>query len=216
MRNKFLGIYNKGKYLDEKTNITANDFNKFIVGGGITFRDDFWKDEFLYSYQGVEKGIDEEEDWDKLYNAILESKNKTATSDIEEVQTYTSWKTANKGAFGETDEWWNDNANQDEIYNTFLEAGGNSNPLDARTIGDIRQTLSGAISEILTGENESLGTTDSSQVVVEAVRKQIKAENLSEKAAKDLVDELLAAKKQGGILPLQDEMLTQLLAKFAK
>ena len=46
--------------------------------------------------------------------------------------------------------------------------------------------------------------------------KLIKAENLSEKAAKDYVDELLEAKKQGGIMPMQDEMLTQLLAKFAK
>jgi len=216
IRREFLSTYNSSEYSKDKR-ISANDFNKYILAGNLTFDDQIVGDEFQFDYLNEKQiDIDSAGAQEKLYNAILEFKGKASVSDIDEVQTYTSWKAANKGAFGETDEWWNNNANQNEIYDTFLKAGGNANPLDAKAIGDIRQTLSGAISEILTGENEALGTPDSGKAIVDAVTKLIKAENLSEKAAKDYVDELLEAKKQGGIMPMQDEMLTQLLAKFAK
>ena len=216
IRREFLSTYNSSEYSKDKR-ISANDFNKYILAGNLTFDDQIVGDEFQFDYLNEKQiDIDSAGAQEKLYNAILEFKGKASVSDIDEVQTYTSWKAANKEAFGETDEWWNNNANQNEIYDTFLKAGGNANPLDAKAIGDIRQTLSGAISEILTGENEALGTPDSGKAIVDAVTKLIKAENLSETAAKDYVDELLEAKKQGGIMPMQDEMLTQLLAKFAK
>jgi hypothetical protein len=216
-RSDFLAIYNTGKYKDDNRNVTMDDFNRFIVNGGMTFRDDAIKDEFLFNYEGTEHEIDNPDSMDKLYNAILESKNKTSNQDIVDSQAWAAFKTNNKDSFGAN--FWNNPDNLEEALRVFKKSGGTSKAYTAAEISGFRKTLSSEIAKTLQTENEELsgGPVEASEFLQNQAKKLIKEADFTDVTAREFIEELMNAKKEGlGIAPYQDEMLKQLLKKYAK
>jgi hypothetical protein len=213
-RSDFLAIYNTGKYKDDNRNVTMDDFNRFIVNGGMTFRDDIFKDEFFFNYEGTQHEIDDSDSMATLYKAILESKNKTSNQDILDSQAWAAFKINNKDSFGEG--FWENPDNLAEALRVFKKSGGTSKAYTAAEISGFRKTLSSEIAETLQTENEEMSDgSEASEALKKEAAKLIKEANLNPVTTRELIEELMSSKKEGGLLPWQDEMLTQLLASEA-
>jgi len=217
-RQDFLSKYNVGDYKTTGKNITMDDFNRFIVEGGITFRDDILKDEFLFNYKGEYSiGIDDSGSMDKLYNAILESKNKSSTEDILDSEAWKAFQVNNKDSFPEG--YFSEGSNLDEALRIFNKVGSTSKTLTIKEVADARATVASEFASILQGENQatSSGEAESSPALIKQASRLIKEADFTDATAKAFIEQLLTAKKEGlGIQPFQDEMLTQLLKTYAK
>jgi len=216
-RSEFLSIYNTGEYKDDQRNVTLNDFNRFIINGGITFRDDMIKDEFLFNYEGTEHELDDADSMEKLYNAILESKNKTSDQDILDSQAWAAFKVNNKDSFGAG--FWDNPDNFAEALSVFKKSGGTSKAYTAAEISGFRKTLSSEIAKKLQTENEDLsgGPVETSEYLQNQAKKLIKEAQFTDVTAREFIEELMNAKREGlGIAAYQEEMLKQLLEKYGK
>jgi len=149
-----------------------------------------------------------------LYKAILESKNKTSNQDILDSQAWAAFKINNKDSFGEG--FWENPDNLAEALRVFKKSGGTSKAYTAAEISGFRKTLSSEIAETLQTENEEMSDgSEASEALKKEAAKLIKEANLNPVTTRELIEELMSSKKEGGLLPWQDEMLTQLLASEA-
>jgi len=239
-RTAFVNTYNSKEYKVNNANITADDFNRFILSGAINF-DDRWGfmgmrgDRFTFAYKNnMEMNIQGNEA--ELYEAIMNWKNKTGLDEKREAWDFNEFKINHTDIFPEGFDPTESQSDNDLAFRIFEKIsaqieGGDKKYFKDGIISLSKLDLKNFITEVsnITDLDEeellenlgdaSIAPTVTGNVIDDdltaAVTRYLGDFNKTE--AEDLKRQLLALQEDGQlVLNFQIEALRQLLEDASK